>query len=352
MARELKLLTIPEILRMATGSVDFPGMRGGIDWSEMFAGKVAHGHFDALVDEIQANGFGMPIVLCDRYNDGNYVIGNGHHRLCAAILLGLWRIPVMVSEGGDRTDFMCNRDSADDYARPIQGRSDDYWSMLQSNLPYGFITADPIDVDALGKLHSTTDDTDGGVFYCFDCATGYRVSDYCCLECHDAAEHVARCGECANVESQCACGQCSECGYMACICTVLDLALWLGDRWAYFRCTDCGEYGYPREHGKCARERDHDGAIDEHYGWQAERANLIRVGALYPDGAWHPENVLSEAYAEHAAWEADAPLRLARDRYLACLNRLREAVLAGAGDYAVMIDAENVADAWKAYAAL
>lgn len=325
MARELRLLTIPEVLRMANGSVDFPGMRGGIDWGQLFAGKVAHSHFDALVDEIMENGFGMPIVLCDRQDGRGYVIGNGHHRLCAAILLGLWRIPVMVSEGRDRTDFMCNRDSADDYGRPISGSSHDYWDLMESHVPYGHVAADEnVRADALGYLHADTDDeTDNGSFFCGDCDQPYRVSDYCCLECHDAAEHQSKCERCENAQSDC-------------VCFLIDVERWQNMGWHYGVCLDCGNYGYAMNHGACAIDRDHDDALDEHYGWQAERANLIRVGALLPDGAWHPVSVLSEAYAMHAEWEegaADRAMAAAREAWQAAVQAVRDAVRDGAGPW-------------------
>lgn len=295
MSRELKLMTIPEIMEMATRSVDFQGM-DGLNWWTIFSGKVSHSHFDAIVDEIQANGFGMPIVLCDRFNDGQYWIGNGHHRLCAAILLGLWRIPVMVTSGQDRDDYMCEADSMDDWNKPISGYSFEYWEMLRTNM-------ESIDFDYVDE---------------------------------DADNGGPKCGECEYDEDEC-------------ICAVVTPDMY---EWQYIYCQDCNGYGYAMNHRACGMENAHDLAIDEHYGYLAERDNLIRVGAILGTGAWHPEAVLRDAYADHEAWMADEPLRAARAAWEEAVDSMREAALGGASIYVITYWAGVVDRANQAYEAL
>lgn len=321
MSRELRLMTIPEILEIATRSVDFQGM-DGLNWWTIFSGKVSHSHFDAIVDEIQANGFGMPIVLCDRYNDGNYWIGNGHHRLCAAILLGLWRIPVMVTSGMDRDDYMCQNDSMDDYGRPLDGYSFEYWGMLQENMEADY---ENFDENA---------ESEGGAFFCDDCYDDIRVSDECCQECHNDAVHQAKC---------------EMCGYEECICAIVTPDL---DDWHYLYCQDCDDLGYALRHRGCAIPRVWDEAHAEDWGYEAEKARMIEVGAILPDGMWHPLYILNDAYDEHAQWLADMPLREARRNYEQAIADMREAVLNGAGEYLIAYWAGVVNDARIAYDAL
>lgn len=332
MSRTLKLMSIPEIMEMAKGSVDFQGMRGELNWWTIFSGKVSHSHFDAIVDEIQANGFGMPIVLCDRFDDGNYLIGNGHHRLCAAILLGLWRIPVMVTVGSDRDDYMCQDDSMDDYGRPMEGYSFEYWEMLSQ-----WMEADYDNMDENAE--------DGGDFYCDDCGTGYRISDYCCLECHNQAAHVIKCDDCGYDEGEC-------------VCAFVTPGLLAEDDYKYIRCMDCGGFGYAQYHAHCAiNARHYDEAADDNYGWDAERAMLVSVGAAEawapgPKAQWHPEGVLRDAYAEEDRWNADAPLRAARAAYEAHVRNMREAVEYGAGEYVMLDHAQKMVEAWNAYVSI
>lgn len=333
MSRTLKLMSIPEIMEMAKGSVDFQGMRGELNWWTIFSGKVSHSHFDAIVDEIQANGFGMPIVLCDRFDDGNYLIGNGHHRLCAAILLGLWRIPVMVTVGADRDDYMCQDDSMDDWNRPMQGYSFDYWGMLKQNMESDYENYD-----------EDEDCHDGGGFWCDECGTEFRISDHCCLQCHEEGMHVDKCGECDYRASEC-------------VCAYVTPGMVAENEWNYIRCIDCGQFGYALSHMHCAIDRHMDEAQDEDYGWQAERALLVSVGAAAewapgPKAQWHPEGVLDEAYAQEARWNADAPLRAARAAYEACVSNMREACKYGASEYVMLDHANAMVVAWNAYAAL
>lgn len=328
----IQLLTIPQVMEMASASVDIANRNGEVDWWGIFSAKVSAGHFDNLVDEIQENGFGMPIVLCDRYSDGRYHIGNGHHRLCAAILLGLWRIPVILSEGEDRDAFMQPNDSMDDYNRPIDyAGTYEYWTMLQENMESG----------EYREAWDASENEEAAQFYCEYCQEYYNVSGNCCHTCHVDAEHP-ECDMCQ--ERECASDHiCYACGLRA----YANADHLMG----------CPERGWELiEHG-------YRSDADTHYrfascsvclsrAWDDALAeNARRVPAL-PQGVWHPVGVLDAAYAEHEEWLRDEPLRVARVRYEAAVAKIRGAVYAECGTAAILVFAEHAADAWRAYANL
>lgn len=325
----IQLLSIPEIMAMAKGSVDIANRNGEVDWWGIFSAKVSAGHFDAIVDEIQANGFGMPIVLCDMYGDGHYSIGNGHHRLSAAILLGLWRIPVIVADGADRGDYMQPNDSMDDYGRPINyAGTYDYWNMLQQNMEE--------------SDYNNYDESDHPQFYCDYCGEYLNNSVYCCEECHNNDQHP-RCSICEEVE----CGddhECAECGAIAVnaedhliACHERDYGMmyhWDAEFPNHYVFSACI---------RCDGER-WDDALSEH-------AEFLALSV--PIGMWHPAAVLADAYADDEAWEADRPLREARAYWEGRLDVLKASVLAGfySDDY-LSVCAVDVAEARAAYMAL
>lgn len=338
MSRELRLMTIPEVLRMANGSVDFPGMVDGLNWGEIFSGKVSHSHFDAIVDTIQRDGFAMPIVLCDRQDGRGYVIGNGHHRLCAAILLGLWRIPVMVSEGPNRDDFMCEADSADDWNAPIEGpTSFEYWDMIRDNLPEG-------GYDMGDERDENGSDGNGGAFICYPCNDYYRISDDCCLECHDAIHHRELCSNCDNALSEC-------------VCKFLDYAdVRDGYGYTYMFCLDCNEYGYLMSHTHCAIDRHYSEALYMVSGmrtWERDlNGYVLAIAPAINVGAWHPEAILADAYYMHEEWLADEPRRNAQRDKVSALELLKIAVLNEASEYVIAYRAQELASAVKVLDAL
>lgn len=113
---------VETILAMIVGSIDLQGWNGprwenGERWADMIATKAAAGHFDSILRAIIAEGFAVPIVMWDEDATGEYLIGNGHHRFVAAMLLGLDTLPVIVSETGD---YMRADDTCDDYGRPVE----------------------------------------------------------------------------------------------------------------------------------------------------------------------------------------------------------------------------------------
>ena len=84
------------LLNNIENSVDgfeIPG-RLGVDWQAMIEQKSFDADFWPLVGTIINYGFRVPIVVRKDVDGWNYQLGNGHHRLTAAILLGLDEIPV------------------------------------------------------------------------------------------------------------------------------------------------------------------------------------------------------------------------------------------------------------------
>lgn len=118
------MMRIDDILQYVTHSAD---ITGPVDWFAIMANKVSHSHFDWLCDEIMEYGFTLPIVLMDN-GDDTYTLGNGHHRLCAAILLGLHAIPVIIL-----TDDYTHEDSHDGNIT-LPAASWDYWELLCQNM--------------------------------------------------------------------------------------------------------------------------------------------------------------------------------------------------------------------------
>jgi len=70
------------------GYLDTPG-----DWFHMMSRKASDPNFGRLLQAIPDQGFLDPIGIYWSYD--HWTLGNGHHRLTAAILLGLDEIPVI-----------------------------------------------------------------------------------------------------------------------------------------------------------------------------------------------------------------------------------------------------------------
>jgi len=95
-----KMTKVAEIIREAQESVDLYTFDGSPEqWKKLLKNKLSDPWVPALIREIQEKGFTVPI----RY--GYQEIGNGHHRLAIAILLGMEEIPttdnVFESSGWD-----------------------------------------------------------------------------------------------------------------------------------------------------------------------------------------------------------------------------------------------------------
>lgn len=87
----MQTMTVTDILRTATSSCDFSSFDGSPqEWMRLIQEKANDTGFGRLIDSILENGWetGSAIGF-----DGAY-ISEGHHRLAAAILLGLDEIPI------------------------------------------------------------------------------------------------------------------------------------------------------------------------------------------------------------------------------------------------------------------
>jgi hypothetical protein len=90
--------SIESILQNVVLSSDFEEFDGTPSmWAYIIASKGGDSQTPTLLQRISEEGFTVPICLFrDRF--GNWGIGNGHHRLVCAILLGLDEIPAFVSD--------------------------------------------------------------------------------------------------------------------------------------------------------------------------------------------------------------------------------------------------------------
>jgi hypothetical protein len=322
MTTTMTRVSVSWILQNATASLDIIARDadGGLDWFAILAGKVSHAHFDKLADDIMTEGFTLPIVLVAN-GDAKFTIGNGHHRLSAAILLGLDEIPVILDYDGDFWRIEDSHDGEWDCG----DRSYEYWELLSQNMPDGY-------------YGDTGNEDHREQFAGYDSAVAFE--GYYCEEC---AGWVG----CDCCEHYCPVPQCEECGgdLELCICeTVTPLALGL-DEFAYMHCQDCNGFGYRINHASCGMERAHAEALIV----ASERhANGLDV----PAGVWHPAGVLADAYEEHSRWLADEPLRRARAEWERALNRLRDACADGCSDMLVNLLARAVAARWNEYQAL
>lgn len=93
---------VTEVLQRVTDSIDFrmgttygPGTLDQM-WDEWLRSKSRDMSFWQLVEAFETEGFSVPVCVAER-EDGTWVMGNGHHRVAAAILTGLGEIEVIVS---------------------------------------------------------------------------------------------------------------------------------------------------------------------------------------------------------------------------------------------------------------
>lgn len=115
----VQLIPVTTLLQRITQSCDIGRLERVEDWHRLFASKCLDGSFWALCDAIPRNGFTVPIcVNVDRWT-GAWSMGNGHHRLCAAVLLGLDEVPVFLASDND---YMHSETTTDDNT----SLSDDY----------------------------------------------------------------------------------------------------------------------------------------------------------------------------------------------------------------------------------
>ena len=92
--REYKI-NIAELIKALDGSCDC-GTHD--EWLiDCFGDKATDDQFPALLASILENGLTLPLNVI-RNNNGEVIMGNGHHRLVAALLCGIEDISIVVSE--------------------------------------------------------------------------------------------------------------------------------------------------------------------------------------------------------------------------------------------------------------
>jgi hypothetical protein len=119
-----------DILANVRYSSDIDGFDGSVkSWKTLLKVKLSDFWVPALIREIQAKGFKVPIHL-DKYTPGSWDLGNGHHRLAVAILLGLDEVPT--TENWDES-MMFDRDSVQ---RLAQSDDSDGADKLANSIEY------------------------------------------------------------------------------------------------------------------------------------------------------------------------------------------------------------------------
>jgi hypothetical protein len=100
----VEMWSVTDLLQKITLSSDFDGGWMTIEfdgtpstWAYIIASKAGDHHTPILAQKILDEGFTDPICVW-RSELGAYGLGNGHHRLVCAILLGLDEIPVIISD--------------------------------------------------------------------------------------------------------------------------------------------------------------------------------------------------------------------------------------------------------------
>ena len=100
-------ISIVEFINALDGSVDFPHDN---DWvAECFQRKTTDGTFPGILASILEQGLTLPLNAV-RWDDA-VLMGNGHHRLVAALLCGIETITIIVSDEDcdiASTSYRCN----------------------------------------------------------------------------------------------------------------------------------------------------------------------------------------------------------------------------------------------------
>lgn len=93
---DIRMVSISELLRNLKFSADDYYLCSVSGWFEMLEEKLSHRQVPPIIRAIEEFGFLDPI--CVTKDDSGWELGNGHHRLSVAIMLGLDQIPVDFSD--------------------------------------------------------------------------------------------------------------------------------------------------------------------------------------------------------------------------------------------------------------
>lgn len=110
---EVEMVSVEWLLKNLQGSADDyqDTDEGEVLWPELLDGKVWDSSFPDLVHTIETKGFRVPVCLYPNQTHGGWSLGNGHHRMSAAILMCLDEIPVFWSD----YDYMSTTYTSPDY---------------------------------------------------------------------------------------------------------------------------------------------------------------------------------------------------------------------------------------------
>ena len=101
-------INIAELIKALDGSYDI-GTHD--EWLiDCFCDKATDDQFPALLASILENGLTLPLNVI-RNDDDEVIMGNGHHRLVAALLCGIEDISIVVSENDcdwNSTSYECD----------------------------------------------------------------------------------------------------------------------------------------------------------------------------------------------------------------------------------------------------
>lgn len=114
----VEMVSVEWIMKNVDGSVDGYDTTQGVNYQRMVSYKGSDSSFGPLVGAIFDQGFRVPIVLCLNYRGKNITLGNGHHRMVAAILMCIDQIPVYWSDCEVYKDYMCVDHSTDETCNP------------------------------------------------------------------------------------------------------------------------------------------------------------------------------------------------------------------------------------------
>lgn len=110
----VEMVSVEWIMQNTTDSIDGFGAtdeehRPYVDYGYLVRSKATDHCFGDLVGTIMERGFRVPIVLVQNYYaEGDLMHGNGHHRMAAAILLGIDEIPVYWNDARKSRGYMCS----------------------------------------------------------------------------------------------------------------------------------------------------------------------------------------------------------------------------------------------------
>lgn len=123
---EIQMWKITDILQTVTESTDYVEFDGSSSmWAFLISSKAGDLYTPVLAQKIIDEGFTDPICIY-RNSRGGYGLGNGHHRLTCAILLGLDEIPVLYT---DTDEYYPDASEGED----IMGRDEEVSDWLYSS---------------------------------------------------------------------------------------------------------------------------------------------------------------------------------------------------------------------------